>query len=264
MGEDQSCALHRDAFTIPHNIDRLGWNAIELRERALDGFSIDVSLVHFLSSVDAVVDHGGGRCQTHSTLTTLNRASGSLFTIKIKRCFQLGSDRSSVTILADIGTHGSISTGISAGQLPRHVRKLVHVSGPVSPHCRFLEFCLRGVRKSLPGLLCSRCRAVPLRIRPGAPFIFGTTTKIEGWTSAGACWVGTIVRLCWKEVPVICPDGRDFSLQSPAATEAGRQFVQREQSHIPWHRPARVAANEKAPHQARPKSPPAMVGAGGR
>jgi hypothetical protein len=47
MGEDHSCALHRDAFAIPHHIDRLGRNAIELRERALDGLAVDVTLIHF-------------------------------------------------------------------------------------------------------------------------------------------------------------------------------------------------------------------------
>jgi hypothetical protein len=62
------------------------------------------------------------RAQTRSTLTTPNRGSGSLLTSKTKPCGQLGSDRSSVTILADTGTQRSISTGISAGQLPRHVR----------------------------------------------------------------------------------------------------------------------------------------------
>jgi hypothetical protein len=62
------------------------------------------------------------RDQMRSTLTTLKRGSGSLFTFKTKPCGQLGSDRSSVTILADTETQRSISTGMSAGQPPRHVR----------------------------------------------------------------------------------------------------------------------------------------------
>ena len=47
MGEGHSCALHRDAFAIPRDIDRLGWNAVQLRERALDGFAVNVSLIYF-------------------------------------------------------------------------------------------------------------------------------------------------------------------------------------------------------------------------
>jgi hypothetical protein len=42
MGEGHSCALHRDAFAVPRDIDRLGWNAVKLRERALDSFAVDV------------------------------------------------------------------------------------------------------------------------------------------------------------------------------------------------------------------------------
>jgi hypothetical protein len=51
MGEDHSCALHRDAFAIPHHIDRVSWNAIELRKRALDGFSVDVGLIHLRAAI---------------------------------------------------------------------------------------------------------------------------------------------------------------------------------------------------------------------
>ena len=46
MGEGHSCALHRDAFAIPRDIDRLGRNAVKLRERALDSFAVDVDLIH--------------------------------------------------------------------------------------------------------------------------------------------------------------------------------------------------------------------------
>jgi hypothetical protein len=53
MGEDHSGAPNRDAFAIPHDIDRLGRNAIELREGALDGSAVDVGLIHFPSLVDA-------------------------------------------------------------------------------------------------------------------------------------------------------------------------------------------------------------------
>ena len=59
MGEGHSCALHRDAFAVPRDIDRLGWNAVKLRERALDGFAVDVGLIHFPRSLHAVVDHDG-------------------------------------------------------------------------------------------------------------------------------------------------------------------------------------------------------------
>ena len=48
MGEGHSCALNPDAFVIPRDIDRLGWNAVKLRERALDNFALDVGLIHFL------------------------------------------------------------------------------------------------------------------------------------------------------------------------------------------------------------------------
>jgi hypothetical protein len=58
VGEDHSCALHRDAFAIPDHVDRRGRNAIEFGERALDGSSVDVRSIHFPTSVDAGMDHG--------------------------------------------------------------------------------------------------------------------------------------------------------------------------------------------------------------
>jgi hypothetical protein len=64
MGEDHSCAPHRDAFAIPHDIDRLGWNAIELRERALDGSSVDVGLISFSEFSGCVTTMIRDRCQT--------------------------------------------------------------------------------------------------------------------------------------------------------------------------------------------------------
>jgi hypothetical protein len=45
MGERHSCALHRDAFAVTRDIDPLGWNAVKLRERALDSFAVDVGLI---------------------------------------------------------------------------------------------------------------------------------------------------------------------------------------------------------------------------
>ena len=76
MGEDHSCAPHRDAFAIPHDIDRLGWNAIELRERALDGSSVDVGLISFSEFSGCVTTMIRDRCQTHSTLGTAHAIPG--------------------------------------------------------------------------------------------------------------------------------------------------------------------------------------------
>jgi len=76
MSEDHSCALYRDTFAIPHDIDRLGWNAIELRERALDGSSVDVGLISFSEFSGCVTTMIRDRCQTHSTLGTAHAIPG--------------------------------------------------------------------------------------------------------------------------------------------------------------------------------------------
>jgi hypothetical protein len=48
-GEGPSRALHHNCFTGPRDMNRLGWDAVKLRERALDGFVVDVGLIHFAS-----------------------------------------------------------------------------------------------------------------------------------------------------------------------------------------------------------------------
>ena len=37
-------------------MNRLGWNAVKLRKRALDGFAVDVGLIHLSQSVHAVMN----------------------------------------------------------------------------------------------------------------------------------------------------------------------------------------------------------------
>jgi hypothetical protein len=38
--------MRRNHFTGPRDMNRLGWDAVKLRERALDGFAIDLGLIH--------------------------------------------------------------------------------------------------------------------------------------------------------------------------------------------------------------------------
>jgi hypothetical protein len=42
-------------------MNRLGWNAVKLRERALDGFAVDVTLIHLPQSMHAVMDYDRDR-----------------------------------------------------------------------------------------------------------------------------------------------------------------------------------------------------------
>jgi hypothetical protein len=41
-GEGPSRALHHNCFTGPRDMNRLGWDAVKLRERALDGFATNI------------------------------------------------------------------------------------------------------------------------------------------------------------------------------------------------------------------------------
>ena len=65
-GEGPSRAVHRDRFTGPRDMNRLGWNAVKLRKRALDGFAVDVGLIHLPQSVHAVMDHDRDRADADS------------------------------------------------------------------------------------------------------------------------------------------------------------------------------------------------------
>ena len=105
MGEGHSCAPHRDAFAIPRDIDRLGWNAVKLRERVLDGFAVVVGFDSFPKSLHAVVDHDGDH----------DRGDG-------KRCHprQDGADASKSTV-DERANHHPISTGICAPSTSRFV-----------------------------------------------------------------------------------------------------------------------------------------------
>ena len=62
-GEGPSRALHRDRFTGPRDMNRPGWNTVKLGEHALDGFAVDVGLIHLSQSVHAV--------RTNMTVPTL-------------------------------------------------------------------------------------------------------------------------------------------------------------------------------------------------
>jgi hypothetical protein len=65
-GEGPSRAVHRDCFTCPRDMNRLGWNAVKLHKRALDGFAVDVGLIHLPQSVHAVMDHDRDHADAHS------------------------------------------------------------------------------------------------------------------------------------------------------------------------------------------------------
>ena len=65
-GEGPSRAVHRDRFTGPRDMNRLGWNAVKLRKRALDGFAVDVGLIRLPQSVHAVMDHDRDRADADS------------------------------------------------------------------------------------------------------------------------------------------------------------------------------------------------------
>jgi hypothetical protein len=71
---------------------------------------------------------------TRSTLTTLHR-SNSLGTHKTKPGGQAESERNSATVCESTGTQRSVSTGISAGQAPRHDRSSSIVVGRYRMSC---------------------------------------------------------------------------------------------------------------------------------